>query len=66
MIRHEEKDYALFVNAITDADIGVYEVRAKNSEGDCSATAELTISSKWGFQIHFTVEPFIYDQLWLQ
>ena len=47
VIRHEEKDYALFVNDVTDADVGVYECRAKNPEGECNATAEITIASTY-------------------
>ena len=47
-LRHEEKDYALFVSDVTDADVGVYECRAKNSEGECSATAEVMIASEYG------------------
>ena len=46
-LRHEEKDYALFVSDVTDADVGVYECRAKNSEGECSATAEVMIASEY-------------------
>ena len=47
-LRHEEKDYALFLSDVTDADVGVYECRAKNSEGECSATAEVMIASEYG------------------
>ena len=46
-LRHEEKDYALFVSDVTDADVGAYECCARNSEGECSATAEVMIASEY-------------------
>ncbi len=47
VIRHDEKDYDLYVNDITMQDQGTYECKAYNSEGSCSTTADLTVVGKY-------------------